>query len=156
MVPQNISICMKNVTCTWTSVEKTKEAAFKHSKKKIKSENKDSDSSESPPTLNNISLEIKKGSLVGIIGHVGAGKSSLLQVILKELEIESGALMIRGKTAYTNQVSCKKIAFEVDICQNSHVNLTNTRRPISKILNLNAFPIFFFKKSKKLKEFHTL
>ncbi|XP_034936721.1 LOW QUALITY PROTEIN: multidrug resistance-associated protein 4-like [Chelonus insularis] len=45
-----------------------------------------------PPTLNNISLTIKGGELCTILGPVGCGKSSLLNVLLKELPISSGAI----------------------------------------------------------------
>lgn len=105
-VPDDIAISMKNITCTWTSQEKMKEAAFEHSHKVKKPVvEPQTQISDEPPTLKNISMEIKKGHLVGIIGHVGSGKSSLLQVILKEMELQSGSLVVRGTTAYTNQVS---------------------------------------------------
>lgn len=104
-VPDDIAISMKNITCTWTSQEKMKEAAFEHSHKVKKPAEPQTQNPDEPPTLKNISMEIKKGHLVGIIGHVGSGKSSLLQVILKEMELQSGSLVVRGTTAYTNQVS---------------------------------------------------
>lgn len=104
-ISPEIAVSLKNVTCTWTSQEKIKEAAFKKSKKikKVNHEEPTIQQSEDPPTLSNISIDIRKGHLVGIIGHVGSGKSSLLQVILKEIELQSGSLVVRGSTAYTNQ-----------------------------------------------------
>lgn len=123
---------MKNVTCTWVSIENTKEAAFKHSKKQKKPQMEKSENIIRPPTLKSISLEIKKGSLVGIIGHVGSGKSSLLQVILKELEIESGSLMVNGKTSYTSQVIliCPKVGinFSFQILGALDLQLINTTK----------------------------
>lgn len=38
------------------------------------------------PVLRNISLRIKPGSLVGVVGAVGAGKSSLLAAFLGEMD----------------------------------------------------------------------
>lgn len=44
--------------------------------------------------LNEVSLEVKKGEFVYIIGKTGSGKSSLLKVLYKELEIEGGQAKI--------------------------------------------------------------
>lgn len=46
-------------------------------------------------TLHNIDLDIKPGELIAIVGQVGAGKSSLLNVILKELPLTSGSIQVR-------------------------------------------------------------
>lgn len=56
-----------------------------------------------PPTLQNINLEIPKGKLIGIIGPVGAGKSSLLQALLRELPLESGSIRVNGTISYACQ-----------------------------------------------------
>lgn len=56
-------------------------------------------------TLNNINIDFPKGKLIGVIGPVGAGKSSLLQVILRELPLESGSLSINGSISYASQES---------------------------------------------------
>lgn len=45
-------------------------------------------------TLSNINLHIKPGSLIAIVGQVGSGKTSLLNVMLKELELASGSLKV--------------------------------------------------------------
>lgn len=54
-------------------------------------------------TLNGLSAEISNGKLIGIVGPVGAGKSSLLQVLLRELPIESGSISINGSISYASQ-----------------------------------------------------
>ncbi|GBP63231.1 hypothetical protein EVAR_56612_1 [Eumeta japonica] len=59
--------------------------------------------SEVASTLQDIDIEILKGKLVGIIGPVGSGKSSLLQTILGELNLESGSIEINGKISYASQ-----------------------------------------------------
>uniref|UniRef100_A0A069DZT4 ABC-type glutathione-S-conjugate transporter n=1 Tax=Panstrongylus megistus TaxID=65343 RepID=A0A069DZT4_9HEMI len=57
------------------------------------------------PVLRNISLRIKPGALVGIVGAVGAGKSSLLAAFLGELDKLSGRVNTRGCVAYVPQVA---------------------------------------------------
>ncbi|XP_046392416.1 ATP-binding cassette sub-family C member 4-like [Ischnura elegans] len=54
-------------------------------------------------TLNNITLDVKPGMLVAIIGPVGAGKSSLLHAILHELPLSSGSIQVGGSVSYASQ-----------------------------------------------------
>lgn len=54
-------------------------------------------------TLTGISLSANKRQLVAVIGPVGSGKSSLLQTILGELNIVSGAMQINGSISYASQ-----------------------------------------------------
>lgn len=54
-------------------------------------------------TLENVNVNVKRGNLIAIIGPVGAGKSSLFQVLLGELPIESGTVDIRGSLSYGSQ-----------------------------------------------------
>ncbi len=55
------------------------------------------------PTLKDISLSIKKGSLVAVVGSVGSGKSSLLSALLGETEKLSGRVTVRGSVSYVPQ-----------------------------------------------------
>jgi ABC-type multidrug transport system ATPase subunit len=45
-------------------------------------------------TLMNLSLKIKKGQLIGIVGKVGIGKTSLLNSLLNELYLHSGSISL--------------------------------------------------------------
>lgn len=57
------------------------------------------------PVLNDLSIDFPKGKLIGVIGPVGAGKSSLLQALLRELPLESGSISINGSISYASQES---------------------------------------------------
>lgn len=43
-----------------------------------------------PSTLKDVSFCVKSGKLCGLVGSVGSGKTSILNIILKELKIDSG------------------------------------------------------------------
>ena len=42
-----------------------------------------------------INLNIKPGQLVAVVGHVGAGKSSLISALLGEMEKMAGNVMVK-------------------------------------------------------------
>ena len=48
-------------------------------------------------TLKKIDFEIKKGSIVGIMGKTGSGKSTLLDILMCLLKPTKGSLSIDGK-----------------------------------------------------------
>ncbi|XP_076231417.1 putative multidrug resistance-associated protein lethal(2)03659 isoform X2 [Calliopsis andreniformis] len=54
-------------------------------------------------TLRNINLTVQTGSFIAIIGQIGAGKSSLLQAMLRELSLEDGVLETHGKISFADQ-----------------------------------------------------
>eukprot|EP00026_Physarum_polycephalum_P000551 Phypoly_transcript_00552.p1 GENE.Phypoly_transcript_00552~~Phypoly_transcript_00552.p1 ORF type:complete len:1441 (-),score=206.09 Phypoly_transcript_00552:79-4401(-) len=54
-------------------------------------------------TLENISLSVKKGELVAVVGTVGSGKSSLLAALLGEINKTSGRVFVNGSIAYVPQ-----------------------------------------------------
>lgn len=54
-------------------------------------------------TLKNITLKIPPGQLIGIVGSVGAGKSSLLASILGEIPKITGRVSVNGSIAYCSQ-----------------------------------------------------
>ena len=60
---------------------------------------------QSENTLSDINLEIEAGKLYMIIGMVGAGKSSLLSAILKEISLTRGTIKVKGGLSYAGQES---------------------------------------------------
>lgn len=61
------------------------------------------DDEDGKPVLHNLDIEIEEGSLVAVVGSVGAGKSSLCSAILGEMEKQSGRVNINGNIAYVAQ-----------------------------------------------------
>lgn len=49
------------------------------------------------PSLSNITLSIKPGERVGIIGRIGCGKSTLLRLMVRLIEPTSGAIRLDGR-----------------------------------------------------------
>ena len=56
----------------------------------------------SKKVLKNLSLEIKKGEIVGIIGKSGSGKTTLIDIILGLLKISNGKILIDNQNLYAN------------------------------------------------------
>ncbi|XP_053385666.1 multidrug resistance-associated protein 1-like [Mercenaria mercenaria] len=55
------------------------------------------------PCLKDINMKVPKGSLVAVVGVVGAGKSSLMSAILGEMDKVKGQVNVDGSTAYVPQ-----------------------------------------------------
>lgn len=47
--------------------------------------------------LKNISFTVKKGEMIGLVGHSGAGKSTLINLILRLYEPDSGQILVGGR-----------------------------------------------------------
>ncbi|NXC38211.1 MRP1 protein, partial [Penelope pileata] len=60
-------------------------------------------SKETSPCLRRIDLTVPQGSLLAVVGQVGAGKSSLLSALLGELQKMDGCVTMKGTAAYVPQ-----------------------------------------------------
>ncbi|MFR2249013.1 MAG: ATP-binding cassette domain-containing protein, partial [Collinsella sp.] len=47
-------------------------------------------------TLSHVSLEIRPGSVIGIVGASGSGKSTLLRVLAGALAVQAGSVVADG------------------------------------------------------------
>lgn len=57
--------------------------------------------------LSNINVSVKKGEMLGIIGVVGSGKTTLMNLLLKLYEVDPGKIFIDGKDI--NEINPKTI-----------------------------------------------
>ncbi|KAK8809647.1 hypothetical protein WA158_000590 [Blastocystis sp. Blastoise] len=55
------------------------------------------------PVLNNINIEVPKGSLVAVVGKVGCGKTSFVSSILGEMTKTAGIVCVNGTISYCTQ-----------------------------------------------------
>lgn len=64
--------------------------------------------------LDDVSINIKKGTIHGIIGENGAGKTTLLQMIAGVYNVEEGQILIDGDMVYENNQVKNKIGYVAD------------------------------------------
>jgi len=64
--------------------------------------------------LANLSCEIPKGNIFGLIGTNGAGKSTLLRAIMGVYQINAGTITIDGLSAYENPIAKKRLMYVPD------------------------------------------
>ena len=65
-------------------------------------------------SLKNVSLEIKKGAVLGLIGTNGAGKSTLLRIMSGIYKADSGSVTIGGEAVFENDAVKARICFVSD------------------------------------------
>ncbi len=65
--------------------------------------------------LKDVSLEIPQGQFVGIIGHTGSGKSTLIQHLNGLLRASSGALYYDGKNIYDSGYPLRELRSQVGL-----------------------------------------
>lgn len=63
--------------------------------------------------VNNVSLSIEKGEFIGIMGHTGSGKSTLVQMLNGLMKPTSGQVLLDGEDIWENPKDIRKIRFKV-------------------------------------------
>ncbi|NOT02963.1 MAG: ABC transporter ATP-binding protein [Anaerolineales bacterium] len=74
-------------------------------KSEIKFENFDFSYSDKEPILTNFNLVIQPGETLALVGHTGAGKSSIAKLIARFYEFQKGKLLIDGRDIRTFDLS---------------------------------------------------
>ena len=63
--------------------------------------------------VSNVSFSVEKGELIGIIGHTGSGKSTLVQMLNGLIKPTSGQVVLDGEDIWSNPKEIRKIRFRV-------------------------------------------
>ena len=69
----------------------------------------------SKQALSDVSFEIEKGEIIGIIGHTGSGKSTLIQHLNGLIKPTSGRILLDGRDIWENPKEIRKIRFRVGL-----------------------------------------
>lgn len=65
--------------------------------------------------LKNINLEIKDGQFIGIIGHTGSGKSTLIQHLNGLIKATSGTIYFNGQDIYDQDYNLRELRNQVGL-----------------------------------------
>ncbi|MFA7636724.1 MAG: energy-coupling factor transporter ATPase [Monoglobales bacterium] len=65
--------------------------------------------------LSNINIEINSGEFVGLIGHTGSGKSTLIQHLNGLIKPTSGRVLLDGKDINSKEVSLRQLRFKIGL-----------------------------------------
>lgn len=63
--------------------------------------------------VNDVSFSVNKGELIGIIGHTGSGKSTLVQMLNGLIKPTSGQVLLDGADIWEKPKEIRKIRFKV-------------------------------------------
>ena len=63
--------------------------------------------------LNNVSFSIEEGEFLGVIGHTGSGKSTLIQMLNGLIRPTSGQVLLRGRDIWEKPKEIRSVRFQV-------------------------------------------
>ena len=78
--------------------------------------------------LFDVNFEIQDGEFVGIIGHTGSGKSTLIQHLNGLIKASSGALYYNGENIYEDKYDMKKLRSKVGLVFQSPFELSGGQK----------------------------
>lgn len=90
---------------------------------------------EKQTVLNGVSLKLKKGECLGIIGESGSGKSTLGKVILGLHKPEKGEVIIDGMKLYGKKYKMKNIRYDISVVFQDYVSSVNPRFTVMSALD---------------------
>ncbi|KAF7375203.1 ABC protein [Mycena sanguinolenta] len=104
---QDYALVAGDVSFEWetgSKDEESKSTLDAKASEKLKAD--DNDSQDDPPfKVQNVDMRIPRGTLSGVVGRVGSGKSSLLQGLIGEMRCIGGEFSFGGKVAYCPQTA---------------------------------------------------
>lgn len=85
-------------------------------KKERKTKNKtDNNKHITKAAINNISFSVKKNEVIGVIGHTGSGKSTLMQTLNGLIKPDSGTVYFKGNDIFLNKKELYKFRFKIGL-----------------------------------------
>lgn len=65
--------------------------------------------------VNNVNIDIKKGEVIGVIGHTGSGKSTLMQMLNGLIKPTSGRVLLEGSDIHADKKKLRDVRFRVGL-----------------------------------------
>jgi energy-coupling factor transport system ATP-binding protein len=65
--------------------------------------------------VNGVSFSVEKGEIIGIIGHTGSGKSTIVQQLNGLIKPESGEILLHGKNIHKDFKKISDVRFKVGL-----------------------------------------
>ena len=65
--------------------------------------------------VDHVSLKIEEGQMVGVMGHTGSGKSTLIQHFNGLLQPTSGKVLLDGKDIWEDKSKIRNVRFQVGL-----------------------------------------
>lgn len=84
--------------------------------------------------LFDVSLQVEKGSCLGILGETGSGKSTVGRVLCGLLKPDSGQVLLDGEEIYRNRQGRKNLQKKISIVFQDYTTSANLRFRIRDIL----------------------
>ena len=65
--------------------------------------------------VNDVSFTVERGEIIGVIGHTGSGKSTVVQQLNGLIKPESGDILLDGKNIWTEYKNISEVRFKVGL-----------------------------------------
>ena len=65
--------------------------------------------------VNDVSFSVENGEIIGLIGHTGSGKSTIVQQLNGLIKPESGEILLDGKNIHTDFKNIKEVRFKIGL-----------------------------------------
>ena len=65
--------------------------------------------------VKNVNIDIRKGEIIGVIGHTGSGKSTLMQMLNGLIAPTEGKVYLDGSDIFANKKSLRQLRFRVGL-----------------------------------------
>ena len=89
--------------------------------------------------LFDVSLKVKKGTCLGILGESGSGKSTMGRVICGLLKPDTGEVMVDGTSVYASRKGRKELQNKLSVVLQDYTTSANPRFRVSDVIKEGLF-----------------